>query len=251
VGDPEHAGVSVPALTGEGQPVLVDLNCDLGEGAGTDAELLPLITSANVSCGVHAGTPADIAATLEQAARLGVVVGAHPGHRDREHFGRRELQVPSRDVLEETRGQILSLKALADRFGVRLRFVKPHGALYNQACRDDAFADAVVSACALSDLPVIGLPGSRLQERATGRVPFFAEGFADRGYRPDGSLVPRDQPGAFVKDPSAAAEQVRRLIAERGVRTICVHGDNPEAVAFVKAVREELLRSGAELRPFA
>jgi UPF0271 protein len=251
VGDPEHAGVFVPALTVGGLPVLVDLNCDLGEGAGTDAELLPLITSANVSCGAHAGTPADIAATLLQAAQLGVAVGAHPGHPDREHFGRRENQVSSRDVLEETRRQILALKALADRFGVRLRYVKPHGALYNQACRDDAFADAVVSACALFDLPVIGPPGSRLQERATGRVPFVAEGFADRGYRPDGSLVPRDQPGAFVKDPAAAVEQVRRLIAEHSVRTICVHGDNPEAVAFVKAVRDELVNSGAELRPFA
>jgi len=231
--------------------MLIDLNCDLGEGAGTDADLLPLITSANVSCGAHAGTAADIAATLEQAARLGVAVGAHPGHRDREHFGRRELQIPSRDVLEETHSQIQALKALADRFGVKVRYVKPHGALYNQACRDDAFADAVVSACALGGLPVVGLPGSRLQERAIGRVPFVAEGFADRGYRPDGSLIPRGQPGAFVADPTAAAAQVLRLIAERGVRTVCVHGDNPEALAFVKAVREELLRAGAELRPFA
>jgi UPF0271 protein len=231
--------------------MLIDLNCDLGEGAGTDAELLPLITSANVSCGVHAGTSDDIAATLQQAARLGVAVGAHPSHPDREHFGRQEMQIPSRDVLEETRAQILALKGMAARFGVRLRYVKPHGALYNQACRDDAFADAVVAACALFDLPVIGLPGSRLEERAIGRVPFFAEGFADRGYRPDGSLVPRDQPGAFIKDAAAAAEQVRRLITERGVRTICVHGDNPGAITFVKAVREELLRSGTELRPFA
>jgi len=231
--------------------MLIDLNCDLGEGAGTDAALLPLITSANVSCGVHAGTAEDIAATVEQAARLGVAVGAHPGHPDREHFGRRELNLAGRDVLEETHNQIQWLKALASRLGVKVRYVKPHGALYNQACRDDAFADAVVAACALSALPVVGLPGSRLAERATGRVPFVAEGFADRGYRPDGSLVPRDQPGAFVKDPAAAAVQVRRLIAERGVRTVCVHGDNPEAVAFVRAVREELLRAGAELRPFA
>jgi UPF0271 protein len=161
------------------------------------------------------------------------------------------LQIPSRDVLEETHSQILALKALADRFGVKVRYVKPHGALYNQACRDDAFADAVVSACALGDLPVVGLPGSRLAERATGRVPFVPEGFADRGYRTDGSLIPRGQPGAFVADPAAAAAQVRRLIADHGVRTVCVHGDNPEALAFVKAVREELLRAGAELRPFA
>ena len=231
--------------------MFVDLNCDLGEGAGTDADLLPLITSANVSCGAHAGSPDDIAATIEMAARLGVAVGAHPSHRDRENFGRREYAIPSRDVLEETHRQILWLKALADRLGAKVRYVKPHGALYNQACRDDAFADAVVSACALSGLPVVGLPGSRLEERANGRVRFVPEGFADRGYRPDGSLVPRDQPGAFVTDPAAAADQVRRLIAGHGVRTVCVHGDNPEAVAFVRAVREELLRAGAELRPFA
>ena len=220
--------------------MLIDLNCDLGEGAGTDADLLPLITSANVSCGAHAGTPEDIAATLEQAGRLGVVVGAHTGHRDREHFGRRELNLPSRDVLEQTHEQIVWLKALATRFGVTVRYVKLHGALYNQACRDDAFADAVVSACALSDLPVIGLPGSRLEERATGRVPFFAEGFADRGYRADGSLVPRDQPGAFVKDPAAAAEQVRRLIAKHGVRTICVHGDTPGCGRMARGLRAAL-----------
>jgi len=100
--------------------MLIDLNCDLGEGAGTDAELLPLVTSANVSCGVHAGDPADIAATLDQAARLGVAVGAHPGHRDREHFGRRELYIPARDILEETHNQILSLKAEAGAGAARI-----------------------------------------------------------------------------------------------------------------------------------
>jgi 5-oxoprolinase (ATP-hydrolysing) subunit A len=231
--------------------MLIDLNCDLGEGAGTDAELLPLITSANVSCGAHAGTAADIAATLQLAARHGVAVGAHPGHPDRDHFGRRELRYAPRDVLEMTHAQVTSLKALAEKAGVMLKYVKPHGGLYHQACRDDVYADAVISACALAGLPVIGLPGSRLEHRATGRVAFFAEGFADRRYRPDGSLVPRDQPDAFVTDPAEAVEQLRRLIADRGVRTICVHGDNPAAVAFVRAVREELVRSGAELRPFA
>jgi 5-oxoprolinase (ATP-hydrolysing) subunit A len=231
--------------------MLIDLNCDLGEGAGTDADLVPLITSANVSCGAHAGTDADIAATLQLAARHKVAVGAHPGHPDREHFGRRELRYAPRDVLEMTRAQITHLKALADQAGVPVRYVKPHGALYHQACREDPYADAVISACALAGLPVVGLPGSRLEHRASGRVNFFAEGFADRRYRPDGSLVPRDQPDAFVKDPHEAVEQVRRLIAERGVRTICVHGDNPAALAFVRAVREELVRAGAELRPFA
>jgi UPF0271 protein len=231
--------------------MVIDLNCDLGEGAGSDADLLPLITSANVSCGSHAGAPDDIAETLRLCARHGVAVGAHPGYPDREHFGRRELRYAPRDVLEMVRDQIVALKSLAGPAGVTLRYLKPHGGLYHQACRDDAYADAVVSACALAGLPVVGLPGSRLEMRATGRVPFFAEGFADRRYQSDGSLVPRDQPDAFVSDPAQAVEQVQRLIADLGVRTICVHGDNPNALAFVRAVRDELLRSGAELRAFA
>lgn len=231
--------------------MLIDLNSDLGEGVGTDAELLPLITSANVCCGAHAGTEADITTTLALAAKLEVAVGAHPGHPDRGDFGRRELPTPPRNVLEETYAQILALRALADRAGVKLRYVKPHGGLYHQACREDGYADAVVSACALAGLPVVGLPGSRLQERATGRVEFFAEGYADRRYRQDGTLVPRNQPGAFVADPAEAVGQVRMLVADRGVRTICIHGDNPQAIAFARAVRDELLRGGAELRPFA
>jgi UPF0271 protein len=231
--------------------MLIDLNCDLGEGAGTDVELLPLITSANVSCGAHAGTPGVILNTLELAAKHGVTVGAHPAHRDREHFGRRELRVPRRDLVELIHGQIIYLRALAESAGAQIKYVKPHGALYNQACREDAYSEPVIAACELFGLPIVGLPGSRLQERAIDRVPFFAEGFADRRYRPDGSLVPRDQPGAFVESPHEAAEQVRRLISKHEVRTICVHGDNPAAVAFVRAVRDELLQAGAELRPFA
>lgn len=231
--------------------MLIDLNCDLGEGAGTDADLLPLVTSANVSCGAHAGTPEGIATTLALAAKCGVTVGAHPGHPDPGHFGRRELPSPADDVFEQVTAQLDTLKLLADQAGVAVRYVKPHGGLYHQANREDAYADAVIAACAWFGLPVVGLPGSRLQERAAGRVPFVPEGYADRRYRPDGSLVPRDQPGAFVADPAEAVAQVRRLVADHGVRTVCVHGDNPEALAFVRAVREELLRSGADLRPFA
>lgn len=231
--------------------MLIDLNCDLGEGAGLDAELLPLITSANVSCGAHAGTTAEIEATLSLAARHGVTVGAHPGHPDREQFGRRELRVPQRDVLEQMHAQVTDLRTCADRAGVKLRYLKPHGGLYHQANWEDAYADTVVEVCALFGLHVVGLPGSRLAERAIGRVQFFAEGFADRRYLPNGALVPRDQLGAFVDDPHEAVEQVKRLISERGVRTICVHGDNPKAIEFVRAVRKELLRAGVELRPFA
>jgi UPF0271 protein len=231
--------------------VVIDLNSDLGEGAGTDADLLPLLTSANVSCGAHAGDPADIAATLELARRHGVVVGAHPGHPDREHFGRRELPTPPRDVLEQVASQVAALRRLADRAGVEVRYLKPHGGLYHQACRDDAYADAVVTAAALAGLAVIGLPDSRLAHRAAGRVSFVAEGFADRRYRPDGSLVPRDQAGAFIEGPAEAVEQVRRLIADRGVRTVCVHGDNPAALTFVREVRAALVAAGFQLRPFA
>jgi 5-oxoprolinase (ATP-hydrolysing) subunit A len=231
--------------------MLIDLNSDLGEGAGTDADLLPLLTSANVSCGAHAGDPAAIAATLDLARRHGVVAGAHPGHPDRDHFGRRELPTPPRDVLEQMRAQIDALRRLADGAGVELKYLKPHGGLYHQACRDDAYADTVVTAAALAGLAVVGLPDSRLAHRADGRVPFIAEGFADRRYRADGSLTPRDQPGAFVESPEEAVEQVRRLIAERGVRTICVHGDNPAALAFLREVRAALVAAGLELRPFA
>ncbi len=231
--------------------MVVDLNCDLGEGAGLDAELIPLLTSANVSCGAHAGTEAEIAATLKLAARHGVTVGAHPGYPDRLHFGRRELAAPTRDLLELVHNQLAYLRKLADSFGVSLKYVKPHGGLYHQACRDDSYADAIVSAAALAGLPVVGLPGSRLEYRSTGRVTFFAEGFADRRYRPDGSLVPRDQSDAFIEDPADAVEQVRGLIRNHGVRTVCVHGDNPRAVEFVRTLRTELIRSGIELRPFA
>lgn len=228
----------------------IDLNCDLGEGAGSDAAVLPFITSANVSCGAHAGTPDDMAKTLSRCAALKVVVGAHPGHPDPAHFGRRELPIPPRDVLEETVRQIVYLRQMAAAAGVAVRYVKPHGGLYHQANRDDVYADAVVAAAERAGLPVVGLPGSRLATRAAGRVPFVAEGFADRRYQPDGSLVPRDQPGAFVEDAVAAIVQVRDLMA-RGVRTVCVHGDNPMALAFVRAVRAELWRAGVAIEPFA
>src|SRR5215211_4546587 len=146
--------------------------------------------------------------------------------------------------------QITALRKLADQAGVKVRYVKPHGGLYHQACREDVYADAVVSACALAGLPVVGLPGSRLEIRAVGRVDFFAEGFADRRYRPDGSLVPRDQPDAFVKDSDEAVRQANWLIRERGVRTLCVHGDNPRALAFVRALRAALMDEGYTIRAF-
>jgi UPF0271 protein len=222
--------------------MLIDLNCDLGEGAGLDFDLLPLITTANVACGFHAGDPATAMATIEAAVKQGVRIGAHPGFPDREHFGRRELERTERQIYEDSVYQIGALAGLAKAAGANLSHVKAHGALYNQACRDERYARPIVAAARLFNLPIMGLPGSLIQRHANSR--FIAEGFADRRYQPDGSLVPRTQPDAFVEDAQEAVQQVEWLIRERGVQTICVHGDNPQAVAFVRRLRESLLAKG-------
>ncbi|MBX9624301.1 MAG: LamB/YcsF family protein [Gemmataceae bacterium] len=233
----------------------IDLNADLGEGAGHDAELMPLITSANVCCGAHAGGPEVIWDTLELAHKHGVVVGAHPGYADREHFGRRELPADEHAVYTACLSQTGALLALARKNALGVRYLKPHGAMYNQAAREYPVANGVLNAAAGitdDDLPVVGLPGSMLAKLAADeRYPFVPEGFADRRYRPDGSLVPRTEPDAFVHDPDEAVRQVEWLVREKGVRTVCVHGDNPEAVAFTKAVRAGLLARGFTLKPFA
>lgn len=229
----------------------IDLNSDLGEGCGHDAEILPLVTSANVACGFHAGDVHTALEALNAAARLGVQVGAHPGYPDREHFGRRELEMAEEDVCRLCVRQIGVLQNLARLAGVKIRYLKPHGALYHQAARLDTFANPVIVAAEIMGLALVGLPGSRLEARCQGRVPFFAEGFADRRYRPDGSLVPRSEPNAFVTDPEEAVRQAEQLIERRGIRTLCVHGDNPEAVAFVQALREALLKRGATLKAFS
>ncbi|MBA4065084.1 MAG: lactam utilization protein B-like protein [Isosphaera sp.] len=231
--------------------MLVDLNADLGEGAGADADLMPLVTSANVCCGLHAGGPGEIARALGLAHRHGVAVGAHPGYADREHFGRRELDLGNQDLVALCVYQLGALAAMAAALGLAVRYVKPHGALYHRACRDRDTADLVVVAAAQSGLPVVGLPGSELEEACRDRLPFVPEGFADRRYRPDGSLVPRTEPDAFVRDPAEAVEQVDRLVRGRGVRTVCVHGDNPDAVAFARAVRDGLVARGFTLKAFA
>jgi UPF0271 protein len=229
----------------------IDLNCDLGEGCPYDAELMPLITSANIACGFHAGDPATAHAALTAAARHGVQVGAHPGFPDREHFGRRELARTEQQVFEDCVYQIGALAGLSKAVGLSLRYVKPHGALYNMACRDEAFARPVLAAAEVFGLPVMALPGSRLEALCAGRLPFIAEGFADRRYLPDGSLVPRSRPDAFVEDPAEAVRQVYGLMRDQGVRTICVHGDNPQALAFVRELRDALTRQGIAIRAFA
>jgi UPF0271 protein len=228
----------------------IDLNCDLGEGCPADAELMPLITSANVACGFHAGDAATAHAALRAAAQHGVQVGAHPGFADREHFGRRELPRTPEQIFEECVYQIGALAGLARAVGLELRYVKPHGALYNMACREDAYARPIVAAVELFGLQLMGLPGSRLEALSAGRCPFVAEGFADRRYQPDGSLVPRSRPDAFVEDPAEAVRQAEWLLREQGVRTLCVHGDNPRALAFVRELRAALQRQGIVITRF-
>jgi UPF0271 protein len=228
----------------------IDLNCDLGEGCPYDGELMRLITSANIACGFHAGDPATALAALEAAVRHGVQVGAHPGFPDREHFGRRELARTEGQVFEDCVYQIGALAGLARAAGGQLRYVKPHGALYNMACRDDAYARPVVGATALFGLKLMGLPDSRLEALSAGRCAFVAEGFADRRYQPDGSLVPRSRPDAFVENPADAVRQLEWLLRDKGVRTVCVHGDNPQALAFVRELRAALERKGIAIRVF-
>jgi 5-oxoprolinase (ATP-hydrolysing) subunit A len=225
----------------------IDLNSDLGEGCGLDAELMPLLTSANICCGFHAGDATTAHAALKLALQHDVQVGAHPGYADRDNFGRRELSLSADALYELCLYQVGALAGLAQTVGVRLRYIKPHGALYNQACRDEAIARPILAAAESLRLPVMGLPGSKLAAAAG----FIAEGFADRRYRPDGTLVPRDQPDAFVRDVEAAVAQADWLLREHGIRTLCVHGDNPQALDFVRGLREAFTKRGIAIRAFA
>jgi UPF0271 protein len=227
----------------------LDLNSDVGEGAGLDEALFPLLTSANISCGFHAGDSSTARSALMLARRHGVRVGAHPGYADREYFGRREQDMTEDQIFELCVYQVGALAGLAGSVGETIRYIKPHGALYNQACREERFARPVASAAAQFGTPVIGLPGTPLAREASRRSGFFAEGFADRRYLPDGTLVPRDRPDAFVEDADEAVAQAERLCGQ-GVRTLCVHGDNPQALEFVRRLRDALSRRGIHLQAF-
>jgi UPF0271 protein len=193
-----------------------------------------------------------MAEALALASRHGVVVGAHPGHADRANFGRVEIDRTHQQVFTDCVYQIGALVGLAKASGVAVKYLKPHGALYHQAGRGGDYASAVASAAKLFGLALLGLPGSRLADACdSSGVRFVPEGYADRRYRPDGTLVPRTEPDAFVHDPGEAVAQVERLVRGGRVRTVCVHGDNPQAVAFVRAVRAALIDRGILVRPFA
>jgi len=226
------------------RPRTIDLNADLGEGASHDAELLDRVTSASICCGAHAGDRATILDTLRLAKARGVCVGAHPGYADREAFGRRERSATAAEVRRLILDQVRDLERLAAEVGLILRFLKPHGALYNQAQRQEEIARGVLDAAASLQLPVLGQPGSLLHREAIRRgVRYVTEGFADRRYRADGRLVPRDEPNALLHDPVEVEAQVVRLVAE-GVDTLCLHGDDPRAVDHADVLRAILHRHG-------
>jgi UPF0271 protein len=228
----------------------IDLNADLGEGCPNDRALLELVTSASIGCGAHAGSLEGISRTLCDARECGVVVGAHPGYPDREHFGRREREMSSAAVKDLILEQVSTLSELAIEAGVTVRFLKPHGALYNQAQRQSEIAHGVVAAAVALGIPLLGQPGTPLEGLASAEgVRYIAEGFPDRRYRDDGSLVPRSQPDALLRNPAEMEAGVLRLV-EDSVATLCIHGDDPKAVENAKLVRGVLEAYGVRIQSF-
>ncbi len=246
----------------------IDLNCDMGESFGAwkmggDAALMPLISSANIACGYHAGDPVVMRDTVRLALTHGVAIGAHPGYPDLQGFGRRDLYMSTDEVYAMVLYQIGALQAIVASEGGVLHHVKPHGALYNQAARQRELAEAIVlavSKCQKSDLMLYGLSGSLMVEAAEAQgLRVCREAFCDRNYQHDGSLTPRSRSGAVIHDPAAAAE--RALLLAKGQRietsdnnhilvhceTICIHGDGPNAVAIAQSARALLDSQGIQI----
>jgi UPF0271 protein len=249
----------------------LDLNSDLGEGyghwaLGDDAALLGVVTSANVACGFHAGDPATIDRTVRTATEHGVAVGAQVSYPDLVGFGRREIDVAPDDLTADVLYQIGALEAFTRAAGSRVRYVKPHGALYNRIAHDPVQAAAVVEAIRRYDpaLPLLTLPGSAAMRAAEDAgIPAVGEGFADRAYTGEGRLVSRKEPGAVLHDPERVAARAVVMATEGRVETVdggevtvevrslCVHGDTPGAVDLAKAVRSALDDAGVTLEAFA
>ena len=247
----------------------IDLNCDLGESfgvyaLGNDAAIMPLITSANIACGFHAGDPQVIARTVRLAVQHGTAIGAHPGFPDLIGFGRRVLDTSPDEIENDVLYQIGALAAFARAEGTMLAHVKPHGALYNLATMRPPIANAIARAVARFDanLILVGQPGSAMLDAAREQgIRFAREGFADRAYNRDGTLRARREPGALIDDPHRAAEQALQMALTQTtttpegetiampIDTLCVHGDSPAAVEILRAVRETLEKNGISVIP--
>ena len=249
---------------------IIDLNSDLGESfgpwkMGDDEAMLGIVTSANVACGFHAGDPAGILRTLREAKANKVAVGAHVGYRDLAGFGRRNMDPASDELIGDVIYQIGALKGLATAAGVRVTYVKPHGALYNTIATDTRQANDVITAIRAVDagLALVALAGSPLIDRAReAGLTVVAEAFADRAYTPEGKLVSRREKGSVLHDPDLVARRMLQLVAEGTVeaidgrttsveaQSICVHGDSPDALAMARQVRKTLEAAGVTLRSF-
>jgi len=229
----------------------IDLNCDLGEGIGNDFELLPLVSSINIACCRHAGSPDQVLELLQHAKNHNLNVGVHPGFNDPENFGRLESNLSEHQIFAECLFQVGALISLADFACIKLSHLKPHGALYHQASKSKTLADKIISIAERFHLAILGPPGSELQHSSKGKVPFISEGFADRQYQANGTLVPRNMPNAFIHDPIAAALQTQKLIQTMGIQTLCIHGDQPDAFHFVQKLRCQLELLGIEIRAFS
>ena len=240
----------------------IDLNADLGEGCASDGELLTLVSSANIACGFHAGDAQTMLASVREALKNGVAIGAHPSFPDRENFGRTAMTLPAETVYAQTLYQIGALAAMTRAEGGVMRHVKPHGMLYNQAAKDPQLADAIAKAVYACDpaLILVGLAGSELI-RAGERYGLATrqEVFADRGYLADGSLVPRSQPGALIEDEEQSLAQTLEMV-ERGrvksltgewasvtAQTVCIHGDGEHALAFARRLRSAFESRGIKI----
>ena len=247
----------------------VDLNCDLGESFGAyrigmDEQIIPLISSANIACGFHASDPVVMEKTVKMAKEAGIGMGAHPGYPDLQGFGRREMKLSPEEVYDDVLYQLGALAAFVRAKGGRLQHIKPHGALYNQACKDEGLAGAICRAARDLDPSLIVLAPERSAFRQAAQtlgLPFAGEFFADRAYLPDGSLVPRSRPGAVIHDGALAASRVLQMAQEGTVTcidgtvlpmrcvSVCVHGDNEAALESVRLIRRTLEQNGVALRP--
>jgi 5-oxoprolinase (ATP-hydrolysing) subunit A len=252
-------------------PLTIDLNADLGEGFGLsrateDEAILDFVSSANVACGFHAGDATTMRHTVMAAKKRGVTIGAHPSYPDIPGFGRRELGLPAKEIANHVEYQIRVLRDVCGAERAKLSYVKPHGALYNRAARDPEAAKAVATAIRAveASLTLLGLAGSemaRAAERAG--IAFASEAFVDRAYKPNGTLVPRDQSGAVIHDVKSAVQRAVMLVKGQTItaddgselhisaQSLCVHGDNADAVPILRALNARLKESGVAISPFA
>jgi 5-oxoprolinase (ATP-hydrolysing) subunit A len=248
---------------------LIDLNCDLGESFGAwtmgdDDAMFPLVSSASIACGFHAGDPATMLTACRSAVANGVAIGAHPAYRDLAGFGRRDMEVPAEQLHSDVLYQVSALAGMAAHARGGVRYLKPHGALYNRIAVDLEVAEVIADVAASIGLPVLGLPGSAIATACvTAGVRFVPEAFADRGYLADGTLAPRGLAGAVITDPEQVAARVVRMVVEGTIEavdgtvltvqaeSVCLHGDTPGAAAIARAVRSALDAAGVEVAAFA